>query len=193
MKNKPLFFRDEEFKSYAEMMAEELKKAPREKRPVSTQQCASTKRLLAMSDEEHAKHLANGSDTLYWQELKEKSKADKYYQREITPVEEALHKKAQRSQKNVLGSGTGTSTEEAKHRAKEAWSFSPGKTYEELTNAEKLRVKKEIKIETPQIVKIEKPKKLSWFKRLFAAPEPMSFAEKLGMETPDNYKQKDKK
>jgi len=171
----------EEHESYRKIMAEVKKNFEPKK---NTDQPESTKRLLASTDAEAAERRKQLEDPYMWIMLKEKSKADPYVMREITPEEFALVDRNRRSPKNSLGCSDKVSpSEQRKEAATNAFIFTPAAEIDPLKEVKQLEVVKELLLN--KITEKEQtltPFKKQWFSlkrkaRIEKMPERMSFME----------------
>lgn len=103
--------------AYVEFMTEQLKKTRPHKRPVSTEQCASTQAILNRPKDKDAEH---------WNRPVLKEWMVKQEERPI-PVDQMLaYRKMQQSVKNTLGDASDASLQEdSKQRAISAFTCSP--------------------------------------------------------------------
>ena len=155
MKEKYLSQRDPDYAEYANFMAKELSKIP--KRPSSTEQAESTRRILERPADKDKERQLQITDLTYWADISIKAKADHTVQREISPQEFITYKSMQRASKNFAGqSNKSITTDHQKEIARQTFMSTPGKKYEELTEEEKGQLVK--------LTKIEKPKEYEWKK-----------------------------
>lgn len=171
--------------TYEERMAKSLAMQP-----------ASTKRLLMMTDEEHAEHMKRPVPT--WEQAlavkgalnedgtidMDKAVAARPITAQEVAVVEDIRRKGRNSQGDAVSYGASAFTSERREAAVDAFIYTPPA---ELTPAQKTKLTEMNKITeyTGPVPEVKPIKKKSWWQKLFAddknspLPPPMSLAEKL--------------
>lgn len=189
-------YSEQKDKAYAKMMEASLREI-QPKRPISTEQAASTKAIQDRDPRLDSKRVAQLNDPVFWGELSSRAKTlhPSLVERIISPEEYSLIDGMRKKSKNTIGqSDKSVFTPEVKERARQAFTCTPPAA---LTKQEELKLTEltPIKEYTGPIPAQQKESLWEKFKSKFKSPMPenKSFIEKLDQEEKAKWTIKEKK
>jgi hypothetical protein len=170
--------------AYVKAMTESFKALNIEKKPVSTVQAASTQKLLSMTDEEAANHKKqrmfewdNNINPTWNDQNRAEKDAEKVFAESVAKsptrfMDSMRAENLRRDSKNTMGDavsyGATGFSENTKEAARQGFSYTPPAplTKEQTARLTELNIITEYEGPVP-----EKPKKKSWFQKVFGQDE----------------------